>query len=120
MVSSAARRIRVTMVGLGLVLLGACGRPGAASCVPTLELGLRLRRRADVDQALAHDTAQRWDTIAMASLRFRALNPAAELPRLGELSPETWLAPCDEDDVICLQEAAEAERELAAALGDLQ
>ena len=104
---------------MGIALLGACGRPSAASFVPSLELGVTVRRRADAD-ALAREDAQRWDTVALASLRFRALNPAAELPRLGELSPEAWIAPCDEDDVICLQEAAEAEHELAAALGELQ
>jgi hypothetical protein len=108
--------VRVCLAGC----LIACGASSSASFLPTVEFGVSLRQRGQADPSALHDARERLDIVAMASLRFRALNPAADLPRLGELLPETWLAPCDDDDVICLQEAAEAERELAAALGELQ
>lgn len=116
----AAQRVALLCGGLGLGASSGCGRPGAASFVPALELGLRARRSLDVVSALQQDSDQRWVTSAFVGLRFRSFNAAAELPTRGELLPETWIAPCDGDDIICLQEAADAEREIATALGELQ
>jgi len=115
--ASLAKRM---VLGLGLGSAVACSRPSVASWLPALELGVSVRRHADQRSGAQLETAQRWDTLALVSLRFRALNPAAELPVRGELAPETWLAPCDSDDEICLQEAADAEREIGAAFGELQ
>lgn len=114
-----AQRAALWCGALGLSAGSACGKPGTASFVPALELGIRARRSHDVS-ALQPDNDRRWQTHAFVGLRFCALNAAAELPTRGELLPETWIAPCDGDDIICLQEAADAEREIASALGELQ
>jgi hypothetical protein len=111
---------RVALLCGGLGLGAGCGRAGVASFVPALELGIRARRSTDVLSAAQSESDRRWATSAFVGLRFRPFNAAAELPTRGELSPETWIAPCDMDDSICLQEAADAEHEVAAALGELQ
>ena len=112
--------VLVIVLGVGACLTGACSRPGAAACLPVLELGVSVRRRAEHDEAAVLRGSERWDSVALVGLRFRPVNPAATLPERGELLPETWIAPCDGDDTICLQEAADAEHEISAALGELQ
>jgi hypothetical protein len=122
MLSALASSRSVVLIGLGVAacLCVACSRPSAAPFLPMLELGVSVRRRAGHDRGLQPDATQHWDTVALVSLRFRPFNPAAALPERGELLPETWIAPCDPEDTICLQEATEAEREIGVALGELQ
>lgn len=95
-------------------LLAACGRPVAASLVPSLELGVRFTRQGDQrdDQA-----ARAAALTSFVRLSFRARSEAAALPSTGEASGLALAAPCAEGDVACADELAEAERELAA-LGD--
>jgi hypothetical protein len=100
--------------------LVACTRPAVASLLPVLELGCAARRRLSTRDGVQLHAERRWDTVAFVGLRFRPRSAAAELPVRAELAPETWLAPCDSDDLICLQEAADAETEIANALGELQ
>jgi hypothetical protein len=107
---------------LGLLLawgLSGCTRAGVAALLPSLELGVRAQRVALTQLALDQGQ-QRWGGLAFIALSFRPVRPASQLPLRAELAPETWLAPCDEDDVECLQEASAAEHEISAALGELQ
>ena len=109
---------------LGLVLAWShvgCTRASVASLLPTLEIGIMAQQRRAAMAGMELDQAQRrWAAVAFVALSFRRLTVASELPLRTELAPETWIAPCDEDDVVCLEEAIGAERELAAALGELQ
>lgn len=100
--------------------LGACGRPAFASLLPLLELGLSAQRVRTTGSSETGSETQRWGAVGFISLRFEPRTAAAQIPLRAELSPETWVLPCDADDVICLQEALETEAELARALGDLQ
>jgi hypothetical protein len=95
-------------------LLAACGRPLAASFVPSLELGVRFTRKGEHQ----HDQGARAaDLSSFVRLSFRARSEAAALLSVGEASGLALAAPCAEGDVACADELAEAERELAA-LGD--
>lgn len=108
---------------LTLTCLGsaACGRPAVASVLPLLELGFSAQRlRTDRLGGELDGADQRWRTMAFVALRFEPRIAAADIPLRAELSPETWVLPCDSDDVICLQEALEAEAELASSMGQLQ
>lgn len=100
-------------------LHASCTRASASALLPSISLGLLARRSA---RWIASDSAasERWHALALVSLQFRPRSVAADLPVRAELAPETWIAPCDADDFICLQEAADAERELADAFGELQ
>jgi hypothetical protein len=100
-------------------LLG-CTRAGASALLPSLQLGVVARRLAHAESGATRGASERWDAVALVSVQFRSRTVAAELPVRAELSPETWIAPCDADDFICLQEAADAEQELQDAFGDLQ
>lgn len=101
--------------------LAGCTRAGAASLLPTLEIGiLAQQRRAATAHAERDQDQRRWAAVGFVVLNFRPARPASELPLRAELAPETWVAPCDEDDAECLQEASAAESELARALGELQ
>jgi hypothetical protein len=95
-----------------------CTRASVASLLPTLEIGVTAHQRRS--SAAGSEPEQRWAAVAFVGLSFRSLTVAGSLPSRAELAPETWIAPCDEDDVICLQEATGAEQELAQALGELQ
>jgi hypothetical protein len=121
---SSAPRVRsvllLIVLGVGACLAAGCSRPAAAAWLPVLDVGVSVRRRAQHDSGAALRGTERWDSVALVALRFRPVNPAAALPERGELLPETWIAPCDADDTICLQEAADAEGEIGAALGELQ
>jgi len=98
-----------------------CGRPAIASLMPLLELGVSTQRlRSGASQLELVRDAQGWHTTVFVALRFQPRPAAAAVPARGELAPESWLLPCDTDDVICLQEALEAEAELARVVGDLQ
>lgn len=100
-------------------LLTACTRASAAALLPRVSLGVLAKHavRATNSDGFAAD---RWQVLAQIALEFRPRSVAAELPLRAELMPETWIAPCDAEDFICLEEAAEAEQELRAALGELQ
>jgi hypothetical protein len=91
-----------------------------ASLLPALEIGCSARRELDTASAARSLDHQRWQAVGFVGLRFRARSVAADVPSRSELAPEAWLAPCDSDDEICLQEAADAEQEIATALGELQ
>jgi hypothetical protein len=101
------------------ILNGGCTRASASALLPSISLGLLARRTA---QWIATDGAasERWHALALVALQFRPRSAAADLPVRAELAPETWIAPCDADDFICLQEAADAEQELRDAFGPLQ
>lgn len=109
----------VLLVALLAGLQAGCTRASASALLPSISLGLLARRTA---QWIASDGAasERWHALALVSLQFRPRSVAADLPVRAELAPETWIAPCDADDFICLQEAADAEQELRDALGELQ
>jgi hypothetical protein len=110
------------VLGLALALLQAgCTRASVASLLPTLEVGILAQQRRAAMAGVEQEQGQRrWAAVAFVALSFRPVRVASELPLRAELAPETWIAPCDEDDVECLQEASAAERELAEALGELQ
>lgn len=98
-----------------------CTRASIASLLPTLDVGITAQqRRSRVTGTDADHDERRWAAVAFVGLSFRRMTVAGELPLRAELAPETWIAPCDEDDAICLQEAIVAEREIAQALGELQ
>jgi hypothetical protein len=115
---------RAPQPAMGLLLassLAGCTRASFASLLPTLEVGVVAQRQLDARMQLELDHGQRrWGAVAFVALSFRPVRPASQLPLRAELAPEAWLAPCDEDDVECLQEASAAEHEIAAALGELQ
>jgi len=120
-------RRRQTKVPIGKALafscLGftACTRPAVASLLPLLELGLSAHRlRSESSGSEREGADQRWHATAFIALRFKPRTVAAQIPLRADLAPETWLLPCDSDDVICLQEALEAETELARTMGELQ
>lgn len=100
-------------------LLSSCTRASAAALLPTISLGVLARRAVQLTSARGL-IDERWSAVALVALQFRPRSVAAELPLRAELMPETWVAPCDTDDFICLEEAAEAEQELRDALGELQ
>lgn len=98
-----------------------CTRASIASLLPTLDVGLLAQHRRSTGAGLLGERdEQRWAAVAFVGFSFRPLNVASQLPLRAELAPETWIAPCDEDDVLCLEEAISAESELAQALGELQ
>lgn len=103
-----------------LIVVGGCSRAGLSSFIPALELRVRAQHHAAAAASDGMRSVQRWDAVAVVSLRFRAQRAAFEPPSRYEMAPEAWVAPCDADDVVCLQEAADAERELSALLGPLQ
>jgi hypothetical protein len=121
---SDARRISRAFGAWGLLLvctsvLG-CTRASASAFLPSLQIGVVARRIGHLAAGAESSAVEHWDAIALVSVQFRPRSVAAELAVRGELAPETWIAPCDSDDVICLQEAADAEQELSDALGELQ
>ena len=107
---------------VSLCLFGSlgCTRASVAALLPSLSLAVAAQRSGRAEAGAEHGATQRWDAIALVSLQFRPRSIAMELPARGELAPETWIAPCDSDDFICLQEAADAEQELNQAFGELQ
>lgn len=114
------RRIwQLSAIGTLLCLSG-CARAALSSFLPSLSLGVVAHRLAHADSGTARGATERWDAVALVGLSFRPRPAAAQVPVRGELSPETWIAPCDDDDFICLQEAADAEQELRDAFGELQ
>jgi hypothetical protein len=111
---------RPVLVSIVLQCAG-CTRASVASLLPTLDVGITAQhRRSSVTGTEGEHSERRWAAVAFVGLSFRRMTVAGELPLRAELAPETWIAPCDEDDVICLQEAIGAEREIAQALGELQ
>jgi hypothetical protein len=113
------RRAGPPLLGLLLAWLQTgCTRASIASLLPTLEVGVLAQQRGRALDGMEQE--QRWSAAAFVALNFRPVRPASELPLRAELAPETWIAPCNEDDVECLQEASGAEREVADALGELQ
>jgi hypothetical protein len=109
------------LLGLLLAWLQAgCTRASVASLLPTLEVGILAQQRRAAVAGVEEQGQRRWAAVAFVALSFRPVRVASELPLRAELAPETWIAPCDEDDAECLQEASGAERELAEALGELQ
>jgi hypothetical protein len=102
-------------------LQAGCTRASVASLLPRLEIGILAQQRRAAMAGVEQEHGQRrWAAVAFVALNFQPVRVASELPLRAELAPETWMAPCDEDDVECLQEASAAERELAEALGELQ
>jgi hypothetical protein len=95
------------------VLRGACCRRALlAALVPKLDLRWQLARvRSRGDEAGA-----RVDMGFAAWLRWQPSSNAAQVPSRYELSPAAWASPCELDDVTCLAELTESERELAEAL----
>jgi hypothetical protein len=102
-----------------ITLTSGCVRATAASFVPQLQLSLQARRVAVVSllDANAHEHG-RWATTALVALSFTPVRPASQLPTYSELSTLDALSPCAEDDVVCLQETAESESELANVAAD--
>jgi hypothetical protein len=92
-------------------LLAGCGRPALAGFVPSLELGVRFTQRGDADDQASSLTG-------FARLAFRPRPEADVLPASGAASGLVLAAPCADDDVACLDELAEAEREFGALSGD--
>jgi hypothetical protein len=113
------RAASVLLIALGAGLLSACTRASAAALLPSISLGVLARRAVQLTSSEALG-AERWHAVALVALQFRPRSVAAELPLRAELMPETWIAPCDTEDFICLEEAAEAEQELRDAFGELQ
>jgi hypothetical protein len=113
-----------TARSLSLLLLAAwcsgCTRASAAAFLPSLQLGVTTRRIAQAAAGGQGGRSEPWDAVFLVSALFRSRTVAAELALRAELAPETWIAPCDADDFICLQEAADAEHELRDVLGELQ
>jgi len=96
--------------------LPGCARSTLAVLIPQLELQLALQRsRADVAESPRDE--QLHATIS-AQLRWQSRIEASELPLAYELDPSTWLAPCADDDLECMREAAESEAELGAVFRD--
>jgi hypothetical protein len=114
-----ARAARVLLLAFVAGLLSACTRASAAALLPTISLGVLARRAVQLTSSEAV-VAERWHAVALVALQFRPRSVAAELPLRAELMPETWIAPCDAEDFVCLEEAAEAEQELRNAFGELQ
>jgi hypothetical protein len=91
-------------------LLVGCGRPAAASLLPTLQLGVRFTLEGDdYDERISGGN----HLVGFARLAFRARSAASALPAESDASGLSLSAPCAEGDAVCLEELAEAERELA-------
>ena len=86
-----------------------------ASFVPSVQLGVRVTLQGD--QA-AQRSATDADLTSFVRLSFRPRNEAETLSSAGEASGLLLATPCADGDVACLDELAEAERELAALNGD--
>jgi hypothetical protein len=89
-----------------------CTRSTAAGFVPTLDIGLRLTRSAALASMSSERAAHQLAAEVHVWLSFSPQSPAAALPTPGEASGLTFVAPCDEGDSACLDEAAESEPEL--------
>jgi hypothetical protein len=108
-------------VWVGVFAGGAgCTRASVASALPTLDVALVGSGRRSAASGADEHAERRWSAALFVGLSFRPVVAAAQLPLRAELAPETWILPCDDDDVICLQEAIGAESELSTALGELQ
>jgi hypothetical protein len=120
--SRAALRARAVWVGLGLAgcLSGAtgCHRSSLSSFVPSLRVQLSALRSAEGTSA-SRDRVS-WDVAVTGWLRFQPKIAASAVPLRAEWAPEAALAPCAEDDLLCLEEFAEGEHEASALLGELQ
>ena len=86
-----------------------------ASFVPSLELGVRITLQGG--QA-AERASTGGDLSSFVRLSFRPRVEAATLSSSAEASGLSLGTPCADGDVACLDELAEAERELAALDGD--
>lgn len=94
--------------------LGAC-RPALASFVPTLQLGITLREvHAEAVSERRDGARHKLASTLFVRLSFSPRTDVAALPTPGETSGLAFLTPCNEADLTCLEEAAEAERELYA------
>lgn len=103
------------IASLSLVLATGCSSSALAQLVPTLGVGLHVRR--DGQARALHDAARaELDTRLVAFLSWRPKVEARSVASPLESTPSAWLAPCALDDATCLTETAEAEDELAAVL----
>lgn len=101
-----------------LAALPGCSRATAASFFPKLDIQLTAQH-AERALPLVREKAG-WHVRVMALLRFQPRIAAQALPARAEFAPESWLAPCDADDPVCLEEAAELEPEMQNLLGELE
>jgi hypothetical protein len=98
-----------------VLLLSACApweRAVPASFVPALELRATYRVRRAIEAEHSNVGVGAW-------LRWTPRSAASAVPSQVAQTPAAWVAPCALDDLVCLSEAAEAEREIADALREL-
>jgi hypothetical protein len=100
------------------LLAGTCQRSSLASFVPSL----RIQVSAAHERALEPGgrSSSPWVASVTGSLRFERRVAAAAEPLRAEWSPTVDISPCDLEDVTCLEEFAEGEREASQLLGDLE
>lgn len=122
MSAPATRSLRWLSLLLAIVVFCfGCTRAAAASLLPSLQVGLAAQRVRSADAAnLATTAKEQWGAALLLTLRFQPQVRAAQLPQRPELDTELWLAPCDVDDVGCLQDTIHADPEVAEAVGAQQ
>ena len=105
--------ICVSLAPLAVVACSlACTRATAVGFVPVLDVGVRVTRSAALTRTSSDRAANELATTAFVWLSFRPPSPAATLPTPSQASGLAFVAPCDEGDSACLDEAAESEPEL--------
>jgi hypothetical protein len=61
-----------------------------------------------------------WDASVVAWLRFQPSIAASGIPVRAEFEPELALIPCELEDLACLEEFTEGEREASPLQGQLE
>jgi hypothetical protein len=85
-----------------------------------LDVQVLAARADDLTALTSASSTSTWRATILARLRFQPRYSAQYVPARAELEAEALPAACPLEDLACLEEAAENDRELSPLLGEFE